>query len=123
MPPQRRKNLWIFAPSMDLIDWFIDAAGDHNNEQADVDGNLKLAYVKMSSVEERLDEGEYPVVHQLTHKDTNKLYAYDIKHLSIINQLMIAQLEDNVSEEELLASMDDRDKTLHEQESLSLIHI
>jgi len=117
MPPQRRKNLWIFAPSMDLIDWFIDAAGDHNNEQADVDGNLKLAYVKMSSVEERLDEGEYPVVHQLTHKDTNKLYAYDIKHLSIINQLMIAQLEDNVSEEELLASMDDRDKTLHEQES------
>ena len=117
MPPQRRKNLWIFAPSMDLIDWFIDAAGDRNNEHADVDGNLKLAYVKMSSVEERLDEGEYPVVHQLTHKDTNKLYAYDIKHLSIINQLMIAQLEDNVSEEELLASMDDRDKTLREQES------
>ena len=117
MPPQRRKNLWIFAPSMDLIDWFIDAAGDHNNEHADVDGNLKLAYVKMSSVEERLDEGEYPVVHQLTHKDTNKLYAYDIKHLPIINQLMIAQLEDNVSEEELLASMDERDKTLREQES------
>lgn len=117
MPPQRRKNLWIFAPSMDLIDWFIDAAGDHNNDHADVDGNLKLAYVKMSSVEERLDEGEYPVVHQLTHKDTNKLYAYDIKHLSIINQLMIAQLEDNVSEEELLSSMDDRDKTLREQES------
>ena len=55
MPPQRRKNLWVFAPSMDLIDWFIDASGDHNNENADVNGQLKVAYVKMSSVEERLD--------------------------------------------------------------------
>lgn len=116
MPPQRRNHLWIFAPSMELIDWFIDAAGDKNNENADVNGQLKLAYVKMSSVEDRLDEGEYPVVHQITHNDSKKLYAYNIKNLPVINQLMLAQLDEGVSEEELLESMDKRQKTLDDQQ-------
>ena len=116
MPPQRRNKLWIFAPSVELIDWFIDAAADKNNDKADVDGKLKLAYVKMTSVEERLDEGEYPVVQQITHPTTKKLYAYNIKHLSVINQLMLAQLEEGVSEEEMLKSMDERQESLDQQD-------
>lgn len=117
LPPQRRKNLWVFAPSVNIIEWFADAMSDERNaDKAKDSGELKFAYVKMSSVEERLDEGEYPVVKQLVHDDSRRLYAYGIKHLSVLNQLMIAQLDEGESEKDIFKALDERDASLTSQE-------
>lgn len=104
LPSHRKDHMWVFAPNVELIEWFDDAT---TSEDSQADGDkLKMAYVKMIAVEESFDEHETPMTVSLTHPGSNKLYAYKLSDLITVNDHLINELAEGVDEQSALDGMD-----------------
>ena len=100
MPPYRKQGLWVFAPNSGLIDWFVDHVSDVSQ--------IKFAIVRLSDVEEALDENDYPRLSQLTHPDSKRLYAYPVQDLLNLMNLLKIQFEAGKTETEALEAVDEK---------------
>lgn len=118
LPSHRKDHMWVFAPNVELIEWFDDAT---TSEDSQANGDkLKMAYVKMIAVEESFDEHETPMTVSLTHTGSNKLYAYKLSDLITVNDHLINELAEGVDEQSALDGMD-AELARNEQRGLDLI--
>lgn len=103
MQSQKNRGIWVFAPSSRLLEWFEDIEDIVPTKDA-----IKFAYVRMNHVEEHLDEGRSPVVEQILNSKTNLLYAYPLKYVYTLNNLMVSSFNDGMSETDVMTLLDDR---------------
>ena len=104
LPPQEAQGLWVFAPSVELTNWF-ETLDDHLQVPKE---EVLFAYAKMTNVDERLDDGDYPDFEVLQRIGSHKLYAYPYTQLSTLDNVIMLALESNpdMTDEDLFAQVD-----------------
>lgn len=99
------KGFWIFAPSVDLVNWLVDA-----NSVEDTLIDLPIYYGKLVDVEDQLDEGLSPRLVFLQSGD-HKI-SYDLSNILRMNTFIDTSLKHKQTEKEMIEAM-----TLQEEDN------
>lgn len=94
----RDKGYWVFAPSVDIINWLIDA-----NSIEDTLIDLQIYYGKLVDVESQLDEGLSP--HLVFLRNNEKYISYDISNILRINTFIDTSIKNKQTEKEMIKAM------------------